>query len=200
MTKAASDRIYVGCGIGMALFGALELLDQFDVFGWSGLITPTYVSESGAVLLFGVAWLLKGLNLDRALANNEVPLARRPPRCRADRPRPDRAGRCAGPRGGLRRQRAVQPPSTSTVSPVIRDAAGDARNTTTPATSIGLAHAVQAAIRSTTSAWNSGSASTSAVPGVRTKVGGDRVDRDPVPAHSTARHFVRCASAAFVMQ
>ena len=27
------------------------------------------------MLLFGIAWLLKGLNLDRALANNEVPLA-----------------------------------------------------------------------------------------------------------------------------
>jgi hypothetical protein len=75
LAKATSDRIYVGCGIGMALFGGLELLDQFTGIGWSGLITPTYVSESGAVLLFGVAWLLKGLNLDRALANNTVPLA-----------------------------------------------------------------------------------------------------------------------------
>jgi hypothetical protein len=75
MTKAASDRVYVGCGLGMALFGLLEVLNTFTGIGWDGLITPTYVSESGAVLLFGVAWLLKGLNLDRALANNAVPLA-----------------------------------------------------------------------------------------------------------------------------
>ena len=59
----------------MALFGLLEVLDQLGVIGWHGLISPTYVSESGAVLLFGIAWLLKGLNLDRALANNAVPLA-----------------------------------------------------------------------------------------------------------------------------
>src|SRR5439155_20459211 len=68
-------------------------------------------------------------------------------------------------------QRAVHPPSMSTVSPVMSDAAGEARNTTTPATSTGSPTRCRAAIRSTTSAWNAGSASAGSVPGVRMNVG-----------------------------
>ena len=48
--------------------------------------------------------------------------------------------------------RAVHPPSIKIVSPVINDAAGEARNTTAPATSIGSPIRCSAAIRSTVSA------------------------------------------------
>jgi hypothetical protein len=47
--------------------------------------------------------------------------------------------------------RAVQPPSIRIVSPVISDAAGDARNTTAPATSMGSPMRCSAAMRSTVS-------------------------------------------------
>ena len=48
--------------------------------------------------------------------------------------------------------RAVHPPSIKIVSPVINDAAGEARNTTAPATSIGSPIRCSAAIRSNVSA------------------------------------------------
>src|SRR5690242_2462359 len=53
--------------------------------------------------------------------------------------------------------RAVQPPSIISVSPVISDAAGEARKTTAPATSIGSPMRCSPAIRSTTSARLAGS-------------------------------------------
>ena len=71
-----SDRIYIGCGVGMAACAALELADQFGYLsGWTVWPSPLYVSESVAVLLFGVAWLLKGWNLGHALRAGSVPLA-----------------------------------------------------------------------------------------------------------------------------
>ena len=51
---------------------------------------------------------------------------------------------------------AVHPPSMRIVSPVTRDAALEARNTTAPATSIGSPMRCNAAMRSITSARNSG--------------------------------------------
>jgi hypothetical protein len=66
---------------------------------------------------------------------------------------------------------AVHPPSMRIVSPVIRDAALEARNTTTPATSIGSPIRCSAAIRSITSERNSGLARQLSVPGVRMNVG-----------------------------
>ncbi len=54
---------------------------------------------------------------------------------------------------------------------MISDAAGDARNTTAPATSIGSPILCNAAIRSTTSALNTGSLRHSLVPGVLMNVG-----------------------------
>src|SRR5215472_3000905 len=67
--------------------------------------------------------------------------------------------------------RAVQPPSIRMVSPVISDAAGEARKTTAPATSIGSPMRCRAAMRSTTSARKAASASASSVPGVKMNVG-----------------------------
>ncbi len=51
---------------------------------------------------------------------------------------------------------AVHPPSTSSVWPVIIEAAGEARNTTAPATSTGWPTRCSAAMRRSTSARNSG--------------------------------------------
>src|SRR5580704_5972705 len=68
-------------------------------------------------------------------------------------------------------QRAVQPPSITRVCPVMREAAGEARKTTAPATSIGSPMRCKAAMRSTTSWRNTGSASAGCVPGVWMKVG-----------------------------
>ena len=62
--------------------------------------------------------------------------------------------------------RAVHPPSITSVCPVINEAAGEARNTTAPDTSTGSPIRCSAAMRSTTSARNSGSSSAGAVPGV----------------------------------
>src|SRR5271165_7551365 len=56
-------------------------------------------------------------------------------------------------------QRAVQPPSITSVWPVMREAAGEARKTTAPATSIGSPMRCKAAMRSITSWRNTGSAS-----------------------------------------
>src|ERR1051326_3511651 len=67
--------------------------------------------------------------------------------------------------------RAVHPPSMRIVSPVIRDAALEARNTTAPATSIGSPMRCNAAMRSITSERNSGFARAPSVPGVRINVG-----------------------------
>src|SRR2546426_11898237 len=55
-------------------------------------------------------------------------------------------------------QRAVQPPSTRIVAPVISAAAGEARKTTTPATSLGLPIR-PSTIRDNTSARNASSES-----------------------------------------
>jgi hypothetical protein len=86
------------------------------------------------------------------------------------------------------------------VSPVISEAAGDARNTTMPATSMGSPMRCRAAIRSITSVRNSGSDSAGSVPGVRMNVGGDRVHGDPVPAPFDGQAPGQCAMAALVMQ
>src|SRR6185503_3829103 len=96
--------------------------------------------------------------------------------------------------------RAVQPPSMRTVWPVISDAAGDARKTTAPATSIGSPIRCRPAIRSFVSASNAGSASAPCVPGVRMNVGATALTVIPCWPHSTARHFVRWATAALDMQ
>jgi len=86
------------------------------------------------------------------------------------------------------------------VSPVISDAAGEARNTTAPATSSGVPIRCSAAMRSSTSARNSGSASAGSVPGVAIYVGATALTVLPWGPHSTARHLVRWETAALVMQ
>ena len=90
-----------------------------------------------------------------ATSASRIPLPRRnrqQARARASRPRglPARTGGVGGRDGRLASgivgrlpHRAVQPPSTSSVVPVISDAAGEARKTTAPATSIGSPIAVQ---------------------------------------------------------
>lgn len=95
---------------------------------------------------------------------------------------------------------AVQPPSTSSVVPVMSEAAGEARKTTAPATSIGSPIRWTPAIRSMTSARNTGSAKAASVPGVRTKVGATALTLIPYVPHSTARHLVRCDTAALDAQ
>src|ERR1700680_3680057 len=95
---------------------------------------------------------------------------------------------------------AVHPPSMRIVSPVIRDAALEARNTTTPATSIGSPMRCSAAMRLMTSDRTSGLARQLSVPGVRIKVGATAFTVMLYFPHSTARHLVRWAMAAFVMQ
>src|SRR6202008_2302829 len=95
---------------------------------------------------------------------------------------------------------AVHPPSINIVSPVIREAACEARNTTAPAPSMGSPKRCRAAMRSTTSARNSGLARAASVPGVRMNVGATALTVMLCLPHSTARHFVRCAMAALVMQ
>ena len=56
------------------------------------------------------------------------------------------------------------------------------------------------AMRSIVSARNAESASAASVPGVRMNVGATAFTVIPCLPHSTARHFVKCAIAAFVMQ
>ena len=72
----------------------------------------------------------------------------------------------------------VQPPSINSVCPVIRAAAGEARNTTAPATSMGSPIRCKAAIRSTTSARNAGSASAALGSGSADESGGYRIHQD----------------------
>src|SRR6266566_6421324 len=96
--------------------------------------------------------------------------------------------------------RAVQPPSIRIVWPVISEAALEAKNTTAPATSIGSPIRCNPAIRSITSARNSGFARHSSVPGVRINVGATAFTVMLYLPHSTARHLVKWAIAAFVMQ
>jgi hypothetical protein len=55
-------------------------------------------------------------------------------------------------------------------------------------------------MRSSTSRRKAGSASASSVPGVAMNVGATPLTVIPWRPHSTARHFVRCAIPAFVMQ
>src|SRR5258708_23678615 len=95
---------------------------------------------------------------------------------------------------------AVQPPSIIRVVPVMSDAAGDARQPTAPATSIGCPTRCSAAIRSSTSALNSGSAKAGSVPGVAINVGAIVLTVVLDFPHSTARHLVRCEIPAFVIQ
>src|ERR1700726_940227 len=95
---------------------------------------------------------------------------------------------------------AVQPPSMSMVWPVMRDAAGDARNTTAPATSIGSPMRCKPAMRSITSARNAGSDRASSVPGVEMNVGPTAFTVMLYLPHSTARHLVRCETAALLAQ
>jgi len=66
--------------------------------------------------------------------------------------------------------------------------------------SIGSPIRWRAAIRSTTSASNAGSARSALVPSVRMNVGATALTVIPWPPHSTARHFVRCETAAFDRQ
>lgn len=73
LPKKTSDLIYVSCGAGMALCGILAVLPTRWL--WTSFPSSLYVAEAGSVLLFGIAWLLKGLNLDRALAARSVPIA-----------------------------------------------------------------------------------------------------------------------------
>src|ERR1035438_2609217 len=75
----------------------------------------------------------------------------------------------------------------SMVWPVISDAAGEARNTTAPATSIGSPMRCSAAMRSTTSARKAGSVSASWVPGVWMNVGATVFTVMLYFPHSTAR-------------
>src|SRR5580700_3865493 len=96
--------------------------------------------------------------------------------------------------------RAVHPPSIKIVSPVINDAAEEARNTTAPATSIGSPIRCSAAIRSNVSARNAASESALSVPGVWINVGATAFTVIPYLPHSTAKHLVKCAIPAFVMQ
>ena len=65
---------------------------------------------------------------------------------------------------------------------MISDAAGEARKTTAPATSIGSPIRCRPAIRSTTSARKAGSASAGSVPGGADERRRDRVDGDAVLA------------------
>src|SRR5436853_3111968 len=58
----------------------------------------------------------------------------------------------------------------------------------------------KAAIRSTTSARNSGCERHVSVPGVRMKVGATALTVMLYLPHSTARHLVRCTIAALVIQ
>src|SRR6266478_3955633 len=86
------------------------------------------------------------------------------------------------------------------IRPVIRDAAGEARNTTAPATSIGSPMRCKPAICSITSARNFGSASASSVPGVVINVGATAFTVMLYLPHSIARHLVTCEIPALVMQ
>jgi hypothetical protein len=97
-------------------------------------------------------------------------------------------------------QRAVQPPSTSSVTPLTRLAAGEARNTTAPATSTGSPMRWRAAIRSRTSASKAGSARASDVPSVRDERRRHGVDVDPVAPPFDRETFRQCATAAFEAQ
>ncbi len=98
-------------------------------------------------------------------------------------------------------QRAVQPPSISNVVPVTSDAAGDARKTTAPATSTWLTDPSKGDARQQVLAKRGFVLQLAlAVPGVRMNVGATAFTCTPYGPHSTARHFVRCAMAAFVMQ
>lgn len=83
--------------------------------------------------------------------------------------------------------RAVQPPSTASVCPVINEADGDARNATAAATFAVVPIRWIAAILSITSARNFASLSASAVPSVSTNVGATALTRIPCTPHSTAR-------------
>src|SRR5258705_289238 len=91
-------------------------------------------------------------------------------------------------------QRAVQPPSMRIVSPVMSEAAGEARNTTTPATSIGSPIRCRAAIRATTSARCAGSARYGSVPGGCPKGGAPGLGGIPCWPHWAAAHRVRVES------
>src|SRR5512142_2235705 len=87
----------------------------------------------------------------------------------------------------------------SNVSPVIIEAAGEARNTTALATSIGSPIRPNA-ILDKTSARKASSPNASAVPGVLINVGATALTVMLYFPHSTARHLVRWEMAAFVMQ
>lgn len=102
-------------------------------------------------------------------------------------PLPPRKGE--GADAGIREvQRAVQPPSTKRVWPVIIEAASEARKTTASATSRGWPMRWSAAMRSITSALKAGRASISAVPSVSMKVGATQLTRTLFLPHSTAKH------------
>jgi hypothetical protein len=88
----------------------------------------------------------------------------------------------------------------SIVWPVIIDAAGEARKTTAPATSIGSPTRWRPAIRSRTSARNAGSSRADVVPGVAMNVGAIALTVMLWTPHSIARQRVRWWMAAFVMQ
>ena len=81
----------------------------------------------------------------------------------------------------------------------ISDAAGDARNTTVPATSIGSPMRPSGMWFSTFS-WKSGWSRLGRVPSVQMKVGAMLLTEMPYLAHSAARQRVRWLMAALLMQ
>src|SRR3954462_12696885 len=96
-------------------------------------------------------------------------------------------------------QRAVNPPSISNVAPLMSAAAGDARNTTAPHTSAG-SPTRPSGILHKRSLRKASFSSHFTVPGVRMKVGATALTFTWCGPHSTAKHLVKCAIAALVMQ
>src|SRR4030095_7706633 len=94
---------------------------------------------------------------------------------------------------------AVHPPSIINVVPVISEAAGDARNRTAFATSFGSPILPNTILESTFFLVSS-FARYSSVPGVNIKVGATAFTVILYFAHSTAKHLVRWAMPALVIQ
>src|SRR3989442_12467886 len=95
--------------------------------------------------------------------------------------------------------RAVQPPSITRLVPVMREAAGEARNRIAPAIS-SIRPSRPRGIRLITQFRNSGSARNDRVIGVSRKVGAIAFTRMLDGASSTAIALVSPSSACFVMQ
>src|SRR5215510_1196693 len=91
---------------------------------------------------------------------------------------------------------AVHPPSTNSPLPVTNDAASDARNTTTPASSCGSPQR-PIGICATNSLYFTGSSSSVRLSSVPNGPGQIAFTVTPVPAHSSASTFVRLTTPAF---